>query len=320
MKPVFIGGAGRSGTTLLGAMLGMHSECLTVPESQFKIDMLRFPQAQPGVMDPLPVLNMIREHRRFKLWSLDLGEALVPGETIGSSYQELLEWIVGKYGGQSGKAGYSLWVDHTPDNIRYATTLLNLFPEAIMIHIVRDGRAVASSIMPLDWGPNTIVGAAHAWVESMAHGLAAEVAWKTKCLRISYEDLVMKPEDTLRTICRHLCIEYQPCMIEARGYNVPYYSAEQHELIGQKPDPTRALGWEKELTPREIEIFESLTGDFLAYFGYDMKYGTKARPPTGRELVSCQVRELFQRWCVNRFLFHRRMRRALKGKIIRAHT
>jgi hypothetical protein len=40
MKPIFIGGCERSGTTLLGAMLGTHPRYLCVPEMKFKIDVL----------------------------------------------------------------------------------------------------------------------------------------------------------------------------------------------------------------------------------------------------------------------------------------
>ena len=34
-RPVFIGGCGRSGSTMLGAMLGTHPDCLTTPEATF---------------------------------------------------------------------------------------------------------------------------------------------------------------------------------------------------------------------------------------------------------------------------------------------
>ena len=37
-KVVFIGGCSRSGTTLLGSLLGSPSNCVTTPESQFVID------------------------------------------------------------------------------------------------------------------------------------------------------------------------------------------------------------------------------------------------------------------------------------------
>ncbi|MEI6970444.1 MAG: sulfotransferase [bacterium] len=313
MRPVFIGGASRSGTTLLGAMLGMGRDCITVPESQFKIDILRSLERGPGAIDSVRVLDMLIAHRRFRIWSLALEAAAIPRESIGSSYPRLLEWAVGRYGEKVGKADCGIWIDHTPENIKYATTLLDLFPEAVMIHMVRDGRAVAASIMPLDWGPNTIVGAARDWVESIGHGLAVECALKSKCIRISYESLVTAPEDTLRAVCRHISVEYQPCMVEARGFKVPEYSAAQHSLIGARPDPARVNSWKKELSRREIEIFEGLAGDILAYFGYGMEFGTRARPPTGRELFACQVRELFETWCLNRFRFHRRTRRALRG-------
>ena len=308
MRPVFVGGCDRSGTTLLGAMLGMHSECLTVPESQFKIEMLRCFDFDQDKTDWVSVLNMIKEHRRFRLWSLDIDSTSIAQRELGTSYPELIAWLVKRYGENLGKENCNLWIDHTPDNIRYAMTLLHLFPEAKMIHIVRDGRAVAASIMPLDWGPNTIIKAAYWWGERVAHGLAAEAFPEKKLIRIRYEDLVSAPEQTLKTLCAYLSIDYQAEMVEAHGFKVSRYTAGQHALVGKQPDVTRIKAWEDKLTSRQVEIFENLMGDFLRYFGYDFKYGLKAKVPTGTELLASDIRELYKKWIINRFRRRRRLR------------
>lgn len=304
MKPVFIGGCDRSGTTMLGAMLGMHTECLTVPESQFKIDVLRNVNLNEDKANLLSVLNMIKKHPRFRLWSLDIDSTPISEDT---SCSQLIEWIVKKYGEKVGKETCRVWVDHTPANIRYGTTLLNLFPEAKMVHIVRDGRAVASSIMRLDWGPNTIIEAARWWVEKVGYGLAAESSWGSQIIRLKYEDLVSEPEHTLKTLCAFLNIDYQASMVAGHGFKVPAYTAKQHVLVGKKPDVKRVNAWKEELTPRQVEIFESLTGDFLSYLGYDLKYGVKARKPTTGERLRSDIRELYKKWVINKFRHRRRV-------------
>jgi hypothetical protein len=215
-------------------------------------------------------------------------------QEIGFSYRELIEWIIKKYATRCGKTRFSLWVDHTPSNLRYAITLLEIFPEAKFINLIRDGRAVASSILPLDWGPNTITKAAAWWIDRAAYGLAAETSVpKAKILRIRYEDLVRDPQETLKKICDYLEIDRQPQMAEANGFKVSRYSARQHALVGKEPDANRINAWEKALTPRQIEIFESLTADFLQYLGYTLRYGLKARGPTRMERFSSTAREAY---------------------------
>lgn len=150
MRPVFIGGCERSGTTLLGSMLGGHNDCLCVPEMQFKFNILRLTASgDQNSVDTVNILRRLSDRSRFRIWELDV--ASVTHKRL--SCRELIEWIVTAYSQKVGKPAPAVWVDHTPANIRYAWTLLHLFPDAKMIHIIRDGRAVAASILPLDWGP-----------------------------------------------------------------------------------------------------------------------------------------------------------------------
>ena len=318
MKAIFIGGCSRSGSTLLGAMLGSHTECLCIPESQFKIDVLRYSYQDKSDSNVQHFINKIKRHERFKLgFDVDLDSALLPEN--GSSFPGLIRSIVRKYGEKRGKFNPKIWIDHTPSNIRHVSTLFELFQEAKMIHIVRDGRAVAASIMRLDWGPNTINKAAHFWVERVAYGLAAESFWGQKrVMRITYEELVKEPEVTLKGLCRWLDIDYQNAMLQANGFIVPEYVLEQHGLIGKLPDSGRINAWEKVLSARQIEVFERLTSDFLLYLGYPLKYGLKARSMTGMERVIWAIREILMGGVVNKIRYKLRTKKAnIKGRFNR---
>jgi hypothetical protein len=61
------------------------------------------------------------------------------------------------------------------------------------------------------------------------------------------------------------------------------------------------------MTDRQVEIFEHLTGDLLAYLGYEPRYGVGATRPTERERFASAIDELRGR-CVNRFRRVRRIR------------
>ncbi len=286
-RQVFIGGCGRSGTTLLGSMLGAHMDCICPPESHFKVSALRNCRRADGTVDLPEAWRFIRMHWRFKLWHLEVNPQRVPW----SSYAELLMWLVEAYAQDRGTEG-RVWIDHTPENISYAPLLLKLFPQARIVHIVRDGRAVANSILPLDWGPNTMIRAAGWWQAIVETGLALEGRLPaSQIVRVSYEELVDDPERALRSLCRQLDLPYQASMLQADGFLPPDYTLSQHQLVGRRPNPGRATRWKQTLTGRQVEIFESLAGPLLVRLGYTLVHGVDARPPVLSERVSALVTE-----------------------------
>jgi hypothetical protein len=308
MKPVFIGGCGRSGTTLLGSLLGAHSECIVTPESQFKIESLRLlaGSEDTGLAE---ILEMIRSHSRFKLWDVrvDPAEGLQRASDLGS----LLVWFVQKYAQSRGKPHASFWVDHTGANSKYAPSMLELYPEARFIHLVRDGRGVAASVMPLDWGPNSVHLAAHWWTEQVAYGLASELYLGPRAMRMTFEELVSSPEASLRRLCDFLELTFEPGMIHADGFDVPSFTRSQHQLVGEPPDPTRAECWKHDLTQREIEVFESLTGDLLVALGYELQFGSHARPVRWIERTRAYGAEALRGLFTNRLRHRMRLRKSI---------
>ncbi len=301
---VFIGGCSRSGTTLLGAMIGAHTDCICSPESHFKIDTLRAIKRGAVNDHPTDLLALIKRHWRFKIWELDLD---TPPDDAVNSYPRLLDWIVARYARQQNKPDASIWIDHTPENASYTGSLFELFPDAKMIHLVRDGRAVAASILPLDWGPNSIIKAARWWMRMTSFGLAAESTYGPgRVMRVNYENLVQEPEQTMRRISDFLGLAFQPGMLEATGFNPPSYTSRQHKLVGNRPDPSVVNRWESKLTARQVEIFENLTRDFLPFLGYDLKYGLKSKAPSFAEVQMGKMRELFRGEIANKIKWLRR--------------
>ncbi len=312
MKPVFIGGCGRSGTTMLGAMLGTHPDCLATPESKFIHSARRSCTSNTGEIDARAALEHITAHWNFKIWDVDVDTAKVLDESIRYTFTDVITWLVQQYGIKVGKPQPHIWVDHTPNSVRHAATLFELFPNAKMIHLVRDGRANAASVMKLDWGPNTIAAAANWWVTKVTHGLVAESLFgQSRVKRIRYETLVRKPEETLRQICTFLGIEYRQEMVTSTGFQTPWYTSAQHSLVGSAPQQERLDAWRKELRPRQIEIFESIAAHFLRALGYDPLIEVGARHITRWERIWYASEEVIRRRIVNRMWHRRRVRQSL---------
>jgi len=276
---------------MLGAMVGGHSQCVCVPESHFIEHLLTLRGFEPGAVEPRNTLANIVAHERYRLlWDLPLDPASINPHEVGSTYAEVLSWLVRAYGRRLGKSTALLWVDHTPSNFKRGLAMLRLFPDARFIHIVRDGRGVAASVLPLDWGPNDIVSAATFWMARCGLGLAAELhLGAARVLRVRYEDLLLSPEPTLRKVAEFAGLEYEPAMARGTGHSPMRYNERQHRLVGQPPDRSRASSWTDTLTRREIEIFEAETGSLLESLGYQLEYGVRARPATPAELIQMRA-------------------------------
>jgi hypothetical protein len=314
MKLVFIGGYSRSGTTLLGAMVGAHTECICTPESQFKIDVLRhFREKKGEEVDIEKARRMIRDHPRYRvLW----GEVADSASLTGiNSYPELILWFVNRYAEKEGKPHPSVWVDHSPTNIKHAETLLGLFPASKFIHIIRDGRGVSASMIPLDWGHNTVYKTACSWKRTVSRYLSIEASLgKGRILRVRYEDLIQETEAALRDICSFLDLEYQPQMIKGSGFKVPGYQYKQHSLIGKEPDKKRVNAWEKALTPRQIEIFESIAGELLVSLGYALQYKGRAKKISIFEKIASEIWELYSKKIINNLRHRQRIKKGIASK------
>ncbi len=315
MRPLFIGGCERSGTTMLGAILGGHSRCLCLPESQFMDDQLAHADAD-GRIDARAALSRIVAHERFRLlWDLPPDPAPIQPAELGPTLADLWTGLALAYGRKLRQPGAEVWIDHTPTNFRRVRGLLRLFPAARFIHLVRDGRAVAASLLPLDWGPNNALHAAEFWMARCALGLAAELdLGPDQVLRVRYEDILQEPESSLRRITSFIGLDYEPEMASANASKPTRYHERQHHLVGQAPVPSRAAGWQQVLSRREVEMFEAEAGDFLETLGYQPRYGLRAMPATRVEVFRLRLGDLarrarnnlWRRWRVRRSIPQRR--------------
>lgn len=305
LRPIFICGCPRSGTTLLGAMLGGHPQYAAVPEAQWLVPAVNRARAAGGNVDAAKLLRGIERDWRFRLWEIETDAALVEGEDVGVA--ELTRRIVRRFAQQRGRANPLWWIDHTPEHVRFLSRLFEVFPGARAVHLVRDGRAVAASVMPLDWGPNTIIRAANWWAGRVGAGVAAECHFaENRIVRMRYEKLVQSPASSLRWLCEQLDLEYHEAMAGGGGFEVPAFTKSQHALVGAGVDASRIDRWKSKLSARQIELFEFVTGDLLQYLGFGLVSRADAPPPGRWERLRDDLGHVLRSQLVDRFRLRRR--------------
>ena len=285
----FVVGAPRSGTTLLRLMLDAHPDLTIPPETYFITKAAKFwKQAKRPrhARDPVEAfLEAVTEHKRWPDFHLD-------AEAFRTRVREahpgnLGDCVRAFYEMYAEKIGKPRWGDKTPFYVRKMEVIHEVLPEARFIHIVRDGRAVALSIMDLWFGPDTITEAAEFWVARID-----EAREKAKALdyyiEVRYEDLVADPEPQLRLICELIELPFDERMLtyyehidERIAMEIPpeeiapdgrVVATEERlkimENLSRPPDPTRSDRWRHDMPADDQRKFEAIAGSRLRELGY----------------------------------------------------
>ena len=180
---VFVGGTGRSGTHVLGRLLGAHPRLADVPiEARFHCNKRGIPDLLEGRVSLGAFVEKLRgfwwhrvrvDHEPRGLYNLmpkrafdgavarfETGYHADPVGACRALFRELL-WPLAD---DEGKPGL---VEMSSHNIREAQILRRLFPEARFVHTVRDGRDAASSVTTKTWGPEALPAAIGWWAERL---------------------------------------------------------------------------------------------------------------------------------------------------------
>ena len=101
------------------------------------------------------------------------------------------------------------WCEKTPKNVRAFGDILAAFKDNVrLIHIVRDGRDVVTSVHP--YHPGMYWVSTERWIADVMAGLKYE----KNALLVRYEDLILDTEKTLRRICDYIAEHFDPRMLD----------------------------------------------------------------------------------------------------------
>ncbi|MBA3493539.1 MAG: sulfotransferase [Gammaproteobacteria bacterium] len=242
-KLIAIGGCGRSGTTLLRVMLDSHSRIASGPESELFL--------------PIPIRLDDLAHK----FDLPLN-TLTRLYNSSASRAEFVEGFKDCYLASSGR---SIWVDKTARNVHRFAYILKHFPNAKIIHVLRDGRDVISSlrthrrrrlvdgvirptgyVMPLQ---NCI----ERWITSIEDGLKHR--HEPNYLEVKYEDLVLDTDKALRAICAFLQVSFEENMLIYHMFGGPSRDFRKfpQNIEATKPIFASSIGrWRRDLSEEEI--------------------------------------------------------------------
>ena len=237
--PIFLVGALRSGTTMFRLMLTHHRSIHFWGEFEYAVC-----QARGNSWPDLPdFLQWAETDRDFINARLQIDKTL--------TYPELIRSFVAQHVARTDKPFFGATVHSRFD------LLPELWPDARFIHLLRDPRDVARSVVQMGWAGHPFYSARH-WVdvERRWDGLA-KVVPAAQRFELRYENLVRRPAAELTRVCAFLGLPYDPGM--------PTYDRNSAYAL---PDPALIEQWRSKLTRREVALVEIACDDLLAERGY----------------------------------------------------
>lgn len=294
MKILFIVGNSRSGTTMLGRVFGLHSQIHTFDELHFfehQVDVSTVRSRPIWSDDHLIALleRLLTSEREYRHFFEKVTHGKYRSEAVKiiclanrkdpiSVYESFLSY-------ESSVHGKSIPCEQTPRYLFYVQEILDTFPNALFINLVRDPRDVLlsqknkwrrryidSKRTPLietirawvNYHPYTVV---RLWVSSVR--MASRFENNHRFISVRFEDLLKQSESNIRTLCSFAGIEFEPRMllVSQIGSSV---GVDKPESTGI--DANRSGSWiNGGLSDVELAICQKVAAKEMSEMGYAVK-------------------------------------------------
>lgn len=293
-------GCERSGTTLLRTMLDMNPALAMTPESYFPVEWLR-PHVRTalenGGLDTDQLLRRLAEHDWFGRWKLPLEQ--VEKRWASNPPSDVPAALSGIYLAYADREQKQSVGDKTPAFVGHIPLLAASFPTAKFVHIVRDGREVAMSLIERPQPPNRLADSALYWARQVTAARATGATIPDRYEEVRYEDLLEDPEAELRRLCRFIGLTYTDSMLsyQTRAAEVAA-TFDRPEVQANLARPlTKGLRDWHELPERDIAVMDRIAGKALRAHGYPVETD-RPRPIAARAAALSGLE--FARWRVTR--------------------
>jgi len=273
--PVFIVGCPRSGTSYLYHLLLSAGGFAELRTQMNVFDVLEPIYGNLGVVkNKTKMMNEWLRSKAFVLSGLEADEIKAKVLSECWSTSDFLRIVMEEIGRIQG---VDRWIDSTPTNIPHLLRIKRDFPDARIIHIIRDGRDVALSLhkrgwsRPLPWDrANGLLAAGLYWEWIVRKGRGFGPVLQPDYLEIMYEDLVREPAETLHRVADFIehDLNYVQIQRSAIGsVKIPLTSFKEDLKRGQFAPVGRWKDRSK-FPPGQLVLLESLVGDYLQQLGY----------------------------------------------------
>ena len=273
--PVFVLGCVRSGTTWLSHML-LSAGNFAVYRAESNVFNVLEPRVGGlrSAAHRRELLKIWEPTRMFQRTGLDmatLAPEIMENCRNGGDFLRIYMEAMAR------QQGVGRWAETTPEHILYLERIRQTIPNALVIHVIRDGRDVALStekqkwIRPLPWDKGgELLAAGFFWEWMVQRGRRDGKKLGANYTEVSYEDLVLRPHETLASLSSFVGqdLDYDEILKVGIGS-----VSKPNTSFGQQNDEAEfnPLGrWKQALSHEKLVELEATLGPTLTELGYEL--------------------------------------------------
>jgi hypothetical protein len=280
IAPVFVLGCGRSGTKFLyhtllsaGGFAVYHAESNAFNLLGLRFGNLAHRQNRRHLLDAY-YNSMLFE--RTGLVPQDIDEQVMENcRNAGDFLRIVMEAVACKQGVQR-------WAECTPLHLLYLPLIKKLIPNALVIHIIRDGRDVTASlhrigwIRPLRWDrARAFLVPAIFWRWIVSKGRRYGRGLGGDYLEVHYEELVQNPRKTLAQIGQFIEHDLEYDRIQQVALGSVHNPNSSFRGDGNEAEANTIGRWKRMFGPSQVRDIESSIGNLLVDTGYRLETPTQ---------------------------------------------
>ncbi len=269
--PIYLAGIERSGTSLMYALLASHPNISMTRRT----NLWTYFNNQYGDLNKAEnlerCLSIMSQYKRLRAIQIDTDRVRREFNQGEKTYAHLFTLIEGHFAEKQGKPR---WGDKSLNTERYMDDIIAVFPNAKIIHMMRDPRDRYASAKTRWTDMKGRVGAGTAmWLESVRLARRGTRKYPDQYMVVRYEELVAQPEPMLRKVCEFLGEEYVPEMLSMMGApthrNKGSNSSYGKREVGRISTDSIAR-YRQVLSPQEIKYMQDFCKDGMREFGYEL--------------------------------------------------
>jgi len=289
--PIIVGGLPRNGTTLVGRLLGSHSEIALPPAELGFFNVLW----KPGDDPDRPMQGRAEFDRRLRRllarigpWGLPEEEVLDASRDVPPTYRDLFVFLLDLYRRRVGKARAG---EKSVYHHQWLYVLDAWFEDYRFVHVVRHPVDAFASVKWFRRGtprPNEVdlIPWLHEWNESATLALHRSHARPDRYCLVRYEDLVARPADVLERVCKVVGVAPEPeRMLEMEAGEATESSFADQGLRGEYDGRIRrtdAVDRAQRIDAHELEAIRSVCAPLAHLLGYDVAPLRRRRASLGQ--------------------------------------
>lgn len=288
--PVFIVGTARSGTSLLYHTL-LSSGYFPVYRAESLVFEVLIPRFG-NLGDPVNRSKLLacwlrsQQFRRSGLDAKVVRQKVMASAGNGGQFLSIVMDEMARAG------GFLRWAVWGPTNILHMPLIKKQIPDALFIHVIRDGRDVACALdrkryirpFPLKTGDRLLASALH-WMWSTRIGRLCGNELRQDYLEVQFEDLVERPALAVERIGAFISqkLDYEKiCRAAIGALRMPNTSFPEEYQLGSFSPVGRSA---RLLSDERLEQLERVTGDLLTELGYPLHCRERRHPSLRLDLT-----------------------------------